>query len=330
MQRRIGSLNQQPDTNLEGYPLYFSHNVSHIEPIHDTEGTFGWLITELEKNNTPPLNYYFYIDGKSDEPFGHWVFESGIFLPLFFLLKKQYPSLRILSLNPKKYKDIFYKGFGIDNTEIVSTIEANNTVIFTQWNSLADHNVTRRNEYRTFLDSFYKSLIYPLEKVNKTIDILYLPRGVQENYKSNDRIIPAQETLLDKIQSLFPSTVIYNSDTTNNIREQIHIIRSSKIILLDYGSSLLVNGFFAEDSYIFVIGDFGHVHCKNPKPYLMLQETLKRGCNYMYVPIDCPAMYVLQCMYETIQNGFRPHTHLYTCWKIHELHHCQECMSTPF
>jgi hypothetical protein len=327
MQRRIASLDDIPTSILDDYPLYLAYNVTSIEPVMNSDARFGWLVTESERSVSEHL--YLYLDGAADDPFGHWVFESGIFLPLFHRLKTRYPTIHLFSTNPKQYKEVFYKGFGIDTTDVVSAVEANNTVIFTQWNSLGDHDITRRTKYCIFLDSFYKSLISPLGNVDKTIDILYLPRGVKENFKINDRHIPAQRYLLDKIQSFFPTTVIYNTDTTTNIREQIQLVRSSKIILLDYGSSLLVNGFFAENSNIIVIGDFGHVHCTNPKPYMMLQETLKRGCNYMYLPIDCPAMYLLQVIYETIQHNFQPHTHIYNCWKKRELNDCHECLSNP-
>jgi hypothetical protein len=245
------------------------------------------------------------------------------------MLKREYPGLRLLSMNPKKYKQIFYNGLGIDVSEVVSHLDPNNTVIFTQWNSLADHDTKKRGEFLLFAQRFYRSLVSPLREIQKTIDILYLPRGIKENFKSNDRYIPAQEDLLHSIQSFFPSTFVYNTDETNNILEQIQLVRSSKIILLDYGSSLLVNSFFAEGSFIFVIGDFGHIHCKNPKPYMLLQETLKRGCSYMYVPIDYPALYLFRLMSDVIQNGFQPYTHTYNCWKINELQDCKECTSNP-
>jgi hypothetical protein len=270
-----------------------------------------------------------YIDGKADEPFGHWVFESGIFLPLYHRLKKQYPLLRLLSMNSKKYKQIFYNGFRLNQEDISSEVEKTNTVIFVQWNSLGDHSIPRRYEFLNHAQSFYESLVTPKEKIKKSIDILYLPRGTKENYKSNDRHIPAQDTLLRSICSHFPSTVIYNTDETTNVCEQIHLVRSSKILLLDYGSSLLVNGFFAEDCLIVVLGDFGHIHCKNPKPYLLLQESLKRGCRYVYVPMECPADLLIGFLAESILKGFQIHTHRYNCWKLFENHECAECSSYP-
>jgi hypothetical protein len=329
MQRRIGAIDEQTNTMLGKYPLYFAHNVLSIESIHDREEKFGWLITESERKEDTSMNYYFYIDGKADDPFGHWVFESAIYLPLFFLLKKEYPSLRLLSMNPKKYKDVFYKGFGLEPHDISLILEPTNIVIFTQWNSLGDHNVLRRELFLDSARSFYTSLVPHSLALPKSIDILYLPRGSKENFKHNDRTIPAQPALIESIQSLFPNTVIYDTDTTSNICEQISILRSSKIILLDYGSSLLVNGYFAENSLVIVLGDFGHIHCKNPKPYLLLQETLRRGCNYIYIPVHYDAPSILGILAESIQTGFQVHQHKYTCWRFLEGKDCDKCESSP-
>jgi hypothetical protein len=329
MSRRIGSLDEEPSEKLEDYSLYFAHNVRSIEAIFDNEEKFGWMVKEDNKDVEHIPFYYLYIDGKPDDPFGHWVFECGIYLPLFFLLKKKYSSLRIFSKNPKKYKEIFYNAFGIEGREISSDLESNNTVIFTQWNSLGDHSFPRRNEFLKHAQSFYNHLVPQGANLQKPIDILYLPRGTKENFKSNDRHIPAQDILLSRIQSYFPSTIVYDTDNTTNICDQINLVRSSKIILMDYGSSLLVNGFFAEDSIIIVLGDFGHIHCKNPKPYLLLQESLKRGCRYIYLPMHCPAELILHFIAESLVKGFEIYTHKYNCWKLFEGHTCEECTSYP-
>jgi hypothetical protein len=170
--------------------LYFVENVVSIEAIHDKEEKFGWLATVSEHQKTSLEHYYLYIDGAPNDPFGHWVFESGIFLPLFFLLKKQYPLLQLFSFNPKKYKQIFYNSFGIDTNSVAYALEKNNTVIFTQWNSLGDHNTQRRELFRQYSRNFYESLVPRGMSLEKPIDILYLPRGKNENFVPNDRTIP--------------------------------------------------------------------------------------------------------------------------------------------
>jgi hypothetical protein len=329
MQHRIGSLDQPPETLFEGYPLYFAQNVVSIEAIHDKEETFGWLTTVSENQTSSPEHYYLYIDGKPDEPFGHWVFESGIFLTLFFLLKKQYPSLQLLSFNPKKYKQVFYNSLGLDSNSVVYTLQPKNTVIFTQWNSLGDHDIQRGKLFRHYSRGLYDLLVGHALPFAKPIDILYLPRGVNENYKSNDRYIPAQAGLLGSIKSVFPNTIIYHTDTTTTISEQIHIVRSSKIILLDYGSSLLVNGYFAHDSLVVVLGDFGHIHCKNPKPYTLLQETLARRNNYVYLPVHYDASTILTILREGVETGFQVHHHHYRCWRFLEGKTCDQCLASP-
>ena len=80
---------------------------------------------------------------------------------------------------------------------------------------------------------------------------------------------------------------------------------------------------------IIVLGDFGHIHCKNPKPYLLLQESLKRGCKYIYLPMHCPAEVILRYIAESLVTGFGVYNHTYNCWKLFENHQCTECTSYP-
>lgn len=315
MQRRIGSLDIPPEKYIEGYPIYIAENVKTINAIRDKEEYFGWSIEEANGGISETTQICLYVDGAHDDPFGHWVFECGIFLPLYCVIKRHIPNLRLLSYNPKKYKTIFYKAYDIDESDIVSKLDEKNVVFFTQWNSLGDHIPERRDRFLQHVRLFYDTLISKMPPLSKPTSLLYLPRGIKENYKSNDRTISAQGQLIEHITNAIPNSRIYDTDDTENILDQLTVVRSTKYILLDYGSSLLVNGFFGENTTFFVIGDFGHIHCKNPKPYLMLNETIRRGCKYYYIPVHWPAFYILSFVIQQMNNPDEGYKHSCICWK---------------
>ena len=217
-----------------------------------------------------------------------------------------------------------------EETDVVSELAPLNTVFFTRWNSLGDHLPERCDSFLQHARRFYKAFSPPISSIQKHLDFLYLPRGTKENFLSNDRLIPAQDTLLSLIPKHFLNSRIYNTDDTENIIDQILLIKSAKVILLDYGSSLLVNSFFAENTFFFVLGDFGHIHCKNPKPYMLLEETLARGCHYCYLPVHWDAYQIISAILDAVHNGFPTFQHHYTCWRHLEGHQCSHCENRTF
>jgi hypothetical protein len=222
---------------------------------------YGWDVEFDIANNNIVEHYYLYIDTLFHDAFSHWVFESGIYLVLFNKLKAIYPNIKIYCKDLKSYKMIFFKAFNIDESSIVNYLEKNNKVFFPRYQSfhIFSENYTQSNDtkldsnYPIYLNNFYNSLINPIKNIEKNIDILYLPRGTKENFKPNDRIINIQDSLINYFSNKNNCKVLY-TDNINNFNEQINYILRSKIILLDYGSNLFVNSFFANNSQIVVLG----------------------------------------------------------------------------
>ena len=79
-------------------------------------------------NNFVPDNYYFIADTLYDEAFGHWVLETGIYLPLFITLKKTYPNLKLVLRSKRMFKKLFCDFFGIK--DVVYSLEPNNVCFF--------------------------------------------------------------------------------------------------------------------------------------------------------------------------------------------------------
>lgn len=279
---KTGSIDTEPSFFIDKFPFYTVKNVVSIEAHHtgfsENDCVFGWNVVKKSTEECETISYYLYFDTKNHDAFSHWVFESAIFLPLFNKIKEKYPSLKILIKEQKNFKLSFFKAFHLENDVVCALETHDNLVIFPRYTT---HHIRKRNElYKELLDPFYSYFIQNEECV-KDIDILYLPRGTRENYKGWDRKIDCQEQLIEYIQSL-PNTMVYNTDLTDNFVDQVKIIRRAKKILLDYGSSFNVNGFFAKQSEIIIIGHDVH-HEIFPILQMGIERMEQNGNTFRYI-----------------------------------------------
>jgi capsular polysaccharide biosynthesis protein len=278
---KTASFNDIPSYILEDYSIYEVKNVKSIKYHHKlfdkSMYPFGYDI-ELNETDNIVDKYYFFVDTLFNDAFAHWVFESGIYIPLFKKLKEKYPSIVFYFKEIKYYKLALLKAFNIN--ECVTEIEPNNIICFATYQSFhiflpeytQSNDIMIDSKYISYLNKFYKLLV----KINKKdIDILYLPRGNKENFKGNNRIINIQDLLIEYINSI-PNCKILYTDKVTNFNEQLEIISRAKVILLDYGSSLNVNGFFANNSSIIVIGYDIHHEMQQILNYIY-KDTIKRN-----------------------------------------------------
>ena len=286
----IGYLSSDIKYILDNYDIYEETNIKTIEYHHQlfdkSKYPFGWDLTKYEEESYSINNYYFCIDTFFESAFAHWVFESGIYLVLFKKLKELYPSIKIYCKEIKSYKIAFLNAFGFDESLITTHLEKNNKVIFPTYQSFhiffpkfTDSNdIVLDSKYPYYLNNFYNHLIAPFNKIEKDIDILYLPRGTKENYKGCDRIINIQDNLIEYISNKKNSKVFF-TDNITNFNEQLQHIQRSKIIILDYGSNFNVNSFFANNSTILVLGYDIH-HEMQLILNLTYNESIKRNNIY--------------------------------------------------
>lgn len=226
---------------IDIYKLFKVENI--LEYSYENHNT--WKITlddDVKSNNE---NVYFIIDTFFHDAFGHWVFESAIYLPVFKKLKESYPNLKLVLKEEKNYKKLFCKYFNIDENDIVYNIESNNTSFFPS-------PITCFNDQ--VITEAYKSQIYKFREYfvdNNDIkrDMLIMPRQTKENYKSNDRVHNIQY-LLDKYKD---KAYILNTDEITNLKDQIELVQSSKNIILTEGSPFFVNSFFCKNKNIYSI-----------------------------------------------------------------------------
>ena len=221
-----------------------------------------------EAINESTANIFFLFETPFHEAFGHWVFESSIFLPYV----KEFSQLNnfyvlINKNNERKYKKSFLQLFNILDTHLQYI---NNSKTYTTdicYENIPENNIcivcrnfiltqSYQSEhfidmYKLLLDNYYHESIVNLNNSNvKEIEHLLLPRSKSENYVPNDR-----QYNYDAIYNLLKDTEYMSYDTieTNNFMDQIKLLQNSKNIYTNWGSSLLVNGFFSRNSNIYAL-----------------------------------------------------------------------------
>lgn len=314
----VAAVGHQPNFEIDQYKVYMISNVISIGST--PRDNYGWDVEYDESAiNNIPENYYLYIDGNQADAFAHWIFESAYYLPFLKKLKQLYPKIKLLSYRNKNYMNSIYKAFDISIEDVVHQIHPGpNRVFFLECSSLARH--AELDVYMNHIDNFYKEMTRELPPVKKEIDILYLPRGTLENFKANDRIIPCQSQLVEILPIAYPKSKIYYTDKTDNMKDQIQLVRSASLIILDYGSSLMFNGFFAENTKILVLGNV-HRHLENPRPYKLILDSEKRGVKYYYISSMIPVPEIIKIIAYLLGSSEGAFSHKLFCWKK-----CQNCM----
>jgi hypothetical protein len=250
-------------TSLEKCPngIHCFQNVSDYKPLERPE--FAWQITyEKEcfpETTTSPI--YFIIESTNQGAFSHWVYESSTWLPHYIRLLEKYPTCTIVFDEVKTFKQLYLEYFGIPNARycLRSEMLPENYCFFHTYTSLNDTSIP---------EIYYKNLLhykatFELVNVPKDISLLYLPRGTKENYIGpNNRVYDIQNDLKEFVKQV--GGLVYETDETKHLQDQILLVKRAKIIVLDYGSNLWVNSFFAENSKIICLNIGWHQHPTYP------------------------------------------------------------------
>jgi hypothetical protein len=248
------------NTNLVGIPNVTSV-VCQEEDKFDWKKGYGYQVFFLDLPSQP-IDVYFLLDTHNQNAFAHWVFENFVYLPMYKKIKEIYPSCKVLLSERKDYKYMFLKSAGVSPEDIVVAKDVDfqyqvlnkepieersikpNLVFFHPY---ASFNGQKVEEYHLQYLSHYLHQIQRMPK-EKTIPILYLPRGEKENFTGMDRRYVIQNQCKELVKQL--GGTIFETDTNTDYHKQIELVRSAKVILCDYGSNLWVNGFFSEDAHL--------------------------------------------------------------------------------
>jgi len=206
---------------------------------------------------------YYIFDCPGLDAFAHWFYESFIFYNNIIELTKLYPTIKILTNNKKKYVKSLFRLFNITNEIIYHETDYltekympnnNNISFFSKILSLNDPNTDL---------IYYEKLINELIiEINNKIpislisnNILLLPRNKVDNYASNDRILFGIEDIEKNLIEL--GGIVLDTYSLNNFYYQFMIIKNSDIIILDFGSSYLVNAIFLKNKKIIILNNYG-------------------------------------------------------------------------
>jgi len=228
-----------------------------------------------EPINNNSITYILLIESNYHQAFAHWVLEMAIFLPYYHKLKEILGgSLKIFIINKpyRSYKKLFLNYFNICDDDIIYcneelkhndynekwfkrfnvTLPKNNiciTVPFVLVNFLPITKCQIEEDDFTNRISNFQQFFNIDEIIEQDIEWLFFPRASKENYGPNDRYInytSITNFLKDK------NHIVYDTIETQNLIDQIRLVKRAKNLILDPTSSFLVNGLFCRNTNIYL------------------------------------------------------------------------------
>jgi len=224
--------------SIDSVKLFTVPNVSTVTtkpPLYDT-----LYITKCSLHR-PPL---FVIDVGMIPAFGHWVFESVIYIPIFLRLKRIYRDMKLMVGEYKTYKPLFAEYYGVDPDDILYSIPPGSVCTIPSPLSLTSKEVCERHR------RLFDRMVIPMtiEKYEYTL----FPRQT-ENYPKNNTSI-SYEPIIEYIDRVGIKYSVYHTSSVTDLTKQISKVQRSRVIIIPDGSAFLVNGLFASNSTIYVVG----------------------------------------------------------------------------
>ena len=237
----------------EIYKLFIVENVTNYSLVN-------FNTHEINTNDIPSMNpsYYFVIDLLYNEAFGHWVYESAIYLQIFRKLKDLYPNIKLLLKTKKTYKQLFLDFFDIINTDVVYDNDMNNENVCFFPSPISSLNETLITEnYKKYLEDFVRVFSEVQTTKTEQLDYVIMPRQTKENFWGNPRSYDID--FLYNILKCKKYSVL-ETDNITDIKEQIKYVRSSSSVIVTDGSPFLVNIMFFRNQRIYVIDQITNIH----------------------------------------------------------------------
>jgi hypothetical protein len=267
--------------------IYKVFQISNVQNCFDNGQ--NWEIDIYNQQTITPKTYLFLFETGSSWSFGHWVYECGIYLPLFKKLKERYPLLKLVSNYKRFYKKLFFDIFSIDDDDIIYNTNSlehlsdgkiyldlpNNNICFlpSPISSLT----------QTPIYPFYKkqieAFLYFFDKIDipntHEIEYLLMPKGIKDQAIVNVRVISFEKLFIyfkgNKIQHS-----ILNTDNITDLKVQISFLRKSKNIILCDGSAYFVNILFCKNKTIYTVTDVVRNSAANNPRFALLINII---CN---------------------------------------------------
>jgi len=274
------------------YKIFIIENVIHYSLIN-----FNTHQIEVCEKKEEVLEYYFVIDLIYHDAFGHWVYESAIYLPIFRKLKEMYPMIKIVLKEKKQFKLLFLKFFEIMETDIIYDInmQPNNICLFPSPISALNDKSNTYNYKQIivqFITHFSKCRIE-----SPLYDYIILPRQIKENFKCNDRTYD-MSIVYGAINTITTKYNILHTDTIVDLKDQIMAIQSAPSVILTDGSPFLVNNMFCNNQKLFIVDT---LTIQQSSTYSKLNYILEITCKvnnnkYTYLPTHLSHAQVIELL----------------------------------
>lgn len=243
------------------WPLYAMSDVGAYEWTQCTPQLNVYQVPDTD-NKTEPV-VYFLLEAPGEDAFAHWIYESAVFLPLLGALRSVYPHIQLLTRNTKRYVKnlLLFMGYGDVPVVHYDQRQLHNLVLVPPLVSLNDRSLEcgRDSLFGKMVNHWVDDVRQRLEldvdkrtvKCGSSGYTVFLPRNTRENYAANDRIVPQQQELIDS--TIASGGIVLPTFEINNFYYQWMIVACAETVIVDYGSSFLVNCVFLKNKRIRVI-----------------------------------------------------------------------------
>jgi len=247
----------EPNFSIENmkYKMYKCDNVINYKFIRLTPEMDINIIVNIKPTNNAQI--YLILDCPGDDSFQHWVFETFIFFKLFEKINQLYSNVKILTSNTKKYVRNLLNFIGMKN-EIVYEIDNRDNICFIPPLSSLNRAIyveIYKWGITNFINKIEGNIFIPKTRTN----ILFLPRNTKDNYGHNGLYEDRRDA--NEVNYITDGVIknggtVLNTYELNDLSYQFSIIRNSKNVILDYGSSFLVNGIVCKNQNIIILNKF--------------------------------------------------------------------------
>lgn len=251
--------------------------VVDYETISLTASTNKILSDDLIKHLNKPI--YLLADTSDTINFGHFFYESFIFLSDYLKYNKIYNEVIIITKKITQFKIKIFNYYGFKFSDSIND-QNNYFGVFPLLTSCINNKFSYR--YSEILERFYYEInndIYAFS--HKDISVLMFPRHKKvDNTPTLERDVETEE--LENFISTIPGSLIINSESSLDWGREIEAVRRSVIIILTEGSSYSVLAFHARNSKIIVLGSRNWYLQTKRFDKLQMQHNLIKKTNEVY------------------------------------------------
>ena len=271
--------------DLVTYKMYEAHLVDQ----YFFPNTFDRWVVDIADHGfeEKPTSTYLIVELIGSGAFAHWVFEVAIYLPLFLLLKKEIPLLKlafpVTQYTPRRtYKTLFCSFFGIASTDVVYELPPTPKQCIFVSPIAALNNKDYVTMFNLQISHFFREIQHRSSTAELCYDFVILPRQTKENFGDKHSTLTQ---IIDFLKNHNKKIFVLNTDEITDLKEQIYALSRTKHVIVTDGSAFLVNGLLCREKVISVVtGIVTPVQCElYPKMKCIRDHITEHNANeYRY------------------------------------------------